>query len=380
MVTKQLHPIHCTYCRSSHPPLLTVDPEINPWGNVILVSEQHDLSTHSPSIITCVIHLHSLHSSIIVHPHCILCLAYIVYSIVLLSIILGFVLQLHVVTMCLTPKITTRGNGIPNIDNHYIMFKNVLTDFGLSSLDNCSYLDMEEYTSLPIKANDLTVLQLNISGLINKQAELNKILMDRSTNKVNVALLCETWLRSETTNLINLSTYTYISKERKGKKGGGVGILVDNDLKFKNRPDLEIKSETLEHVVIELKCDKDALLIASCYCAPNTDQKDFLTTYGELLIKLKSEKKQVIIGLDHNLDLLKSSSHKNTQSFLETNIGQGTLPCISKPTYITHTSATLIDNIFCSESLHTKCLSQILIDDISDHLPGLCTYKMCSQP
>ena len=89
---------------------------------------------------------------------------------------------------------------------------------------------------------------------------------------------------------------------------------------------------------------------------------------------MTSEKKQLIIGMDHNLDLLKSSSHKNTQSFLETNIGHGTLPCISKPTHITHTSATLIDNIFCSESLHTRCLSQILITDLSDHLPCLCTY------
>ena len=94
--------------------------------------------------------------------------------------------------MCLTPKITTHGNGIPNIDDHYIMSKNALTDFDLSSLDNCSYLDMEEYASLPIKANDLTVLQLNICGLINKQAELNKILMDGSINRVNVVLLCET--------------------------------------------------------------------------------------------------------------------------------------------------------------------------------------------
>ena len=79
--------------------------------------------------------------------------------------------------------------------------------------------------------------------------------------------------------------------------------------------------------------------------------------------------------MDHNLDLLKSSSHENTQSFLETNIGHGTLPCISKPTRITHTSATLIDNIFCSYSLHSRCQSQILISDLSDHLLCLCTYS-----
>ena len=167
--------------------------------------------------------------------------------------------------MCLTPKIISRGNGIAKLDIDYTTSKNSLMDFDLSSLDNCSYLDMEEYSSLHIKASDLTVLQINIHGLINKQAELNTILMDGSICKVNGALLFETWLRSETTHLIKLPTYSFVGKERKGKRGGSVGILVDNDLKFRKRPDLEIETDNLEHVVIELKCDKDALLIASCY-------------------------------------------------------------------------------------------------------------------
>ena len=125
---------------------------------------------------------------------------------------------LFVVTMCLTLKITTHGNRIPNIDSNDIFFKHLLTDLDLLSLDNCVYLDMEEYDKTTLKTDDLNVLQLNVCGLINKQAELNKILTDGSINKVNVALLCETWLRSQTKILINLPTYSYIGKERKGKK------------------------------------------------------------------------------------------------------------------------------------------------------------------
>ena len=60
---------------------------------------------------------------------------------------------------------------------------------------------------------------------------------------------------------------------------------------------------------------------------------------------------------------------------MESNLAHGTLPCISKPTRIMHTSAMLIDNVFCSESLYAKCTSHILIDDISDHLPCLCTFR-----
>ena len=33
---------------------------------------------------------------------------------------------------------------------------------------------------------------------------------------------------------------------------------------------------------------------------------------------MQKEKKELIIGMDHNLDLLKSSEHKLTQQFLDT--------------------------------------------------------------
>ena len=44
------------------------------------------------------------------------------------------------------------------------------------------------------------------------------------------------------------------------------------------------------------------------------------------------------------------------------------MPTITKPSRITHTSATLIDNIFISENLTKRFVSNIIVDDISDHL------------
>ena len=78
-----------------------------------------------------------------------------------------------------------------------------------------------------------------------------------------------------------------------------------------------------------------------------------------------------IIGLDHNLDFLKSSSHLDTNDFIEVNLDNGLIPCINKPTRITHHSATLIDNIIISHRLVSNQSSKIIIADISDHLPSL---------
>ena len=89
------------------------------------------------------------------------------------------------------------------------------------------------------------------------------------------------------------------------------------------------------------------------------------------LTKIKSH--DVIIGIDHNLDLLKTHQHSHTNEFLEINLRKNLLPTISKPTRITTKSATLIDNVFLSTKLQTPTDSNILLEDISDHLPCMIT-------
>ena len=75
--------------------------------------------------------------------------------------------------------------------------------------------------------------------------------------------------------------------------------------------------------------------------------------------------------MDHNLDLLKSHVHKKTQQFLNLNLDHDLFPVITRPTRITHTSATLIDNIFLDSKLTGHTVNKILVDDISDHLPSV---------
>ena len=74
---------------------------------------------------------------------------------------------------------------------------------------------------------------------------------------------------------------------------------------------------------------------------------------------MKKTKKEVIIAMDLNLDLLKSSSDSHTQLFLENNITNCIYPCITKPTCVTHSMATLIDNIWCNEKLHRNNCSYV---------------------
>ena len=75
------------------------------------------------------------------------------------------------------------------------------------------------------------------------------------------------------------------------------------------------------------------------------------------------------------MDLLKQSTHPRTQEFLECILDHNLLPTITKPTRITNSSATLIDNILISRKFQADFESVIIKDDLSDHLPCLVNLK-----
>ena len=69
------------------------------------------------------------------------------------------------------------------------------------------------------------------------------------------------------------------------------------------------------------------------------------------------------------MDLLHCDHHHMTQEFSELNYSCNMYPSINKPTRITKSNATLIDNIFLNVEYEGDCRSEILLDDLSDHLP-----------
>ena len=94
-----------------------------------------------------------------------------------------------------------------------------------------------------------------------------------------------------------------------------------------------------------------------------------------MLRELKKRTENVVVGLDHNRDFLKSAVHKSTHSFIDLNLEYDLVPTITRPTRITKTSATLIDNILVSQKFCGRFESNILIDNISDHLPTIIVLK-----
>ena len=108
------------------------------------------------------------------------------------------------------------------------------------------------------------------------------------------------------------------------------------------------------------------------YRPPNTSEKEFIKNYKKFLSKFISiQLDNLIIGLDHTMDFLKSHIHTPTKDFIELNLEHSLLPAITKPTRITRSTATLIDNIILGRTYQNFKCSKICIEDISDHLPTI---------
>ena len=85
---------------------------------------------------------------------------------------------------------------------------------------------------------------------------------------------------------------------------------------------------------------------------------------------ISKERKLCYFLGDFNLHILNYDLHSATVEFLDTLYAYVTLPLISRPTKITQSSATAIDNIFTNDAnaFENGCHG-ILVTDISDHFP-----------
>ena len=82
--------------------------------------------------------------------------------------------------------------------------------------DKCDYVDIDDCVNLNPNCYNLIVLQLNIRSLLSNQTALSQLLRDLENrkSKVDLILLCETFLTGQTRRFINILGYTLILNER----------------------------------------------------------------------------------------------------------------------------------------------------------------------
>ena len=87
-------------------------------------------------------------------------------------------------------------------------------------------------------------------------------------------------------------------------------------------------------------------IIGTIYRRPGTNIAHFNNLLTEKLQTISLENKPIIHMGDYNIDLLKNDTHSPTNDFIDLNIHHTLLPAVTRPTRVTPTTATIIDNIF----------------------------------
>lgn len=233
----------------------------------------------------------------------------------------------------------------------------------------CSYFDTT-VNNVTFSAK-YCFLHLNIRGLHRNITELKNLIIDiKSRGVLPVCiLLCETFLTPKNESVCYIDDYELICNNR-ASHGGGVAIYIHSSVSYKEHKELTYNiNNEFESIFIELvtKNHSKNLLIGEVYRTPHSNFRSSIERYENLLQRLTSASRNVILGTDQNIDFMKLHEDRNSD-FLNICTSNGYMPCINKPTRITTHSASLIDNIYIKGAVKVTD-AFVISTPISDHLP-----------
>lgn len=217
------------------------------------------------------------------------------------------------------------------------------------------------------------LIHLNIQCLSAKFDALTYLLnaiSDHSPEYLpSLIALSETWLCQGSETSFNLAGYQPLLANCRNDNDhhGGVALYILHGHDFIKRPDLNIFIPfVFESIFVTLKPSN--ITVGVIYKTPSARVSDFLISYELTLNALKSKSETFILLGDFNLNLLNYPGNNNVADFVNLNFENGCIPLITRPTRVTPTSATCIDNIVTNKVVPNSTAG-ILIDDTSDHFP-----------
>lgn len=220
---------------------------------------------------------------------------------------------------------------------------------------------------------NLTIIHINCRSVIYKIPEISDII---NKTHPDIIALTETWLEENLLDTIHIPEYKFVGKARESGRGGGIAFFISNQLNFEIyvpfNDDLDLA--TFEHLFLKIKLKCSELMIGVIYRPPGQGLDLFLQEFDKLILHIESKSKDIILTGDFNIDLLKVNDHHETNIFYNSLIAHHFLPTITKPTRLTQTSKTLIDNLFCT-NWSRLLMASIILSDISDHLPILAQFS-----
>lgn len=172
--------------------------------------------------------------------------------------------------------------------------------------------------------------------------------------------------------MIDINNYTAINSVREDRTGGGASLFIHPDIDFETRTDLKINCPDCDSVFIEIanfsQIHNKNIIVGIIYRPESVNPDDFHEELSRVLNIVNNETKSCYIMGDYNFDILKCNSDPKVTDFVNLIFSNGFFPTIDRPTRITETTATILDNILTNDLL-ANTISGALVTDLSDHFP-----------
>lgn len=203
-----------------------------------------------------------------------------------------------------------------------------------------------------------------MQSLFNKSHILEAFIQE-NPKEYQAICITESWLSKDKLDLLNYSGYNLAASYcRTNYEGGGVCILLQDDLEYVERQDIMDLSVEYVIEVCAVEITRLNILLLAIYW--NGRETEIFYNQLKLILNLmtnKYKKFKILIGGDFNVNILVKNRQNNLflDFFLQYNFNQH----IKEPTRVTSTSSTCLDLIFTN--FVENCDSNVKDFGFSDH-------------
>ena len=249
---------------------------------------------------------------------------------------------------------------MPNLDDRDPAFHYCNVD------SRCSYFNQLSFnTTFKSDNASLKLFHLNVRSTSKNFDELMIFLHSLKTS-FHVIVLTETWL-NDPAEFLDVAGFRAYHSVRTGKRGGGVSVLVRDDLKSQLLPQFTLVNQLYEMCSVCIKVASKQYNILGLYRPPENSIVAFNQSFFNLISSdAVLNNFHAIIG-DFNVDIGAANPPDSTQSFISEFTSLHFIPAISVPTRVHNHSKTVLDHIWLN-SVSTFS-SGVFPVHISDHFP-----------
>ena len=232
----------------------------------------------------------------------------------------------------------------------------------------CKYYD--NLSNLNI-CRKLSIIHFNARSIPKNFDSITDYLLYLKINFM-IIVITESWLTTSNKHLFNIPNYSSEHIVRNNKRGGGVSIFINNNIKYKLIDNLSLSvNDAYDMITISFIYEHINYLLSGIYKAPIFNIIEFIdiiyNTFNRHL------NKSLILTGDFNININNHNSHTSTKFFIDTLYSLNLIATITKSTHITNQTNSIIDNIY-TNFLSLPPFNGVLLTDISDHLPIFCIF------